>query len=85
MRNHLWKNLSHGFDKETQNVTLGLQHSPGTPQEGQEGRPTLMQGSSQMLEVENCIRFLKTKPCVVKLWGGLPQNNPPNAQDDFGT
>lgn len=72
--------------KKLRMSTLGLQRSPGTPQEGQEaGRSTLMQGSSQMLEVENCIRFLKTKSCVVKLWGGLPQNNPPNAQDDFGT
>ena len=23
MRNHLWKNLSHGFDKETHNVYFG--------------------------------------------------------------
>lgn len=29
--------------------------------------------------------LFKTKPSVIKLWGGLPQSNIPKAHDDFGT
>lgn len=66
--------------------TLDLEYPIGYPQEAWYAwRAKLMQGSPQMLEVEKYRIFFKIEPCVIKLWGGLPQSSTQKAQDDFRT
>lgn len=75
MRNHLWKNSSHGFDHKAQSTGAGRK------QEGPHGSGLLSNAGGGKLHKISQNKDL----CCKKLWGDLPQNSPPKAQYDFGT